>query len=280
MEVWIVKNWGKKLSYCLGATLCSALMATQSVQTVWADDSGALSGTTSASTDVTVTFMQASLFIDRMPNFDFGKDNSLISAASSGVSLKHGQANQRSLIVNSPDAAVGFSVSVKCGKGYLYDPDSDSKPDTSELTSSSAEQKPTSAEQKPIGKLTLNNNLKPGHFTIDSGLEESPGSWKEPPSNSNATVGGNIPLYIGDPTSSSSATNVFSVTEGFQGKLGVNFKDADSATFKITDKGQLDNLKNYFSTSPSTSGPITKHQHLNLIFPLQWTVAMTPDTGS
>lgn len=273
-----MKNWGKKLSYCLGATLCSALMATQSVQTVWADDSGALSGTTSASTDVTVTFMQASLFIDRMPNFDFGKDNSLISAASSGVSLKHGQANQRSLIVNSPDAAVGFSVSVKCGKGYLYDPDSDSsKVDTSELTSSSAEQKPTSAEQKPIGKLTLNNNLKPGHFTIDSGLEESPGSWGL---YETATVGGEIPLYIGDPTSSSSATNVFSVTEGFQGKLGVNFKDASSATFKITDPDKLDKLKNYFSTSPSTSEPTTKHQHLNLIFPLQWTVAMTPETGS
>ena len=266
-----MKNWGRKLSYCLGATLCSALMATQSVQTVWADDSGALSGTTSASTNVTVTFTQAGLFIDRMPNFDFGKDNSLISAASSGVSLKHDQANQRSLIVNSPDAAVGFSVSVKCGKGYLYDPDSgDSKVDTSELTSSSA-------EQKPIGKLTLNNNLKPGHFTIDSGLEESPGSWGL---YGTATVGGEIPLYIGDPTSSSSATNVFSVTEGFQGESGVNFKDADSATFWITDTDQLDKLKNYFSTSPSTSESTTKYQHLNLIFPLQWTVAMTPDTGS
>lgn len=276
-----MKNWGKKLSYCLGATLCSALIATQSVQTVWADDnasdSGALSGTTSASTNVTVTFTQAGLFIDRMPNFDFGKDNSLISAASSGVSLKHNSANQRSLIVNSPDAAVGFSVSVQCGAGYLYDPDSDSKPDTSELTSSSAEQKPTSAEQKPIGKLTLNNNLKPGHFTIDSGLEESPGSWGL---YETATVGGEIPLYIGDPTSSSSATNVFSVTEGFQGKLGVNFKDAKSATFQITDIDKLGKLKNYFSTSPSTSGPITKHQHLNLIFPLQWTVAITPETGS
>lgn len=266
-----MKNWGKKLSYCLGATLCSALMATQSVQTVWADDSGALSGTTSASTNVTVTFTQAGLFIDRMPNFDFGKDNSLISAASSGVSLKHNSANQRSLIVNSPDAAVGFSVSVQCGKGYLYDPDSgDSSVGTSELTSSSA-------EQKPIGKLTLNNNLKPGHFTIDSGLEESPGSWGL---YETATVGGEIPLYIGDPTSSSSTTNVFSVTEGFQGKLGVNFKDASSATFKITDTDKLDKLKNYFSTSPSTSAPTTKHQHLNLIFPLQWTVAMTPDTGS
>ena len=262
-----MKNWGRKLSYCLGATLCSALMATQSVQTVWADDSGALSGTTSASTDVTVTFMQASLFIDRMPNFDFGKDNSLISAASSGVSLKHDDnANQRSLIVNSPDAAVGFSVSVQCGKGYLYDPDSHSTlTDTSDLTSTS------------IGTLKLNNNLKPGHFTIDSGLEESPGSWGL---YDNATVGGEIPLYIGDPTSSSSATNVFSVKEGFQGESGVNFGGYDSATFKMTDTDQLEKLKNYFSTSPSTSGPTTKHQHLNLIFPLQWTVAMTPDTGS
>ncbi|MCT6891828.1 MAG: hypothetical protein M3Z87_19600 [Lactobacillus sp.] len=266
-----MKNWGRKLSYCLGATLCSALMATQSVQTVWADDSGALSGTTSASTNVTVTFTQAGLFIDRMPNFDFGKDNSLISAASSGVSLKHNSANQRSLIVNSPDAAVGFSVSVQCGKGYLYDPDSLNTVTDKYLTSSSA-------EQKPIGKLTLNSSLQAGYF--NSGLEESPGSWKEPPSNSNATVGGNIPLYIGDPTSSSSATNVFSVTEGFQGKLGVNFKDAKSATFQITDIDKLGKLKNYFSTSPSTSGPTTKHQHLNLIFPLQWTVAMTPDTGS
>lgn len=265
-----MKNWGRKLSYCLGATLCSALMATQSVQTVWADDSGALSGTTSASTNVTVTFTQAGLFIDRMPNFDFGKDNSLISAASSGVSLKHNSANQRSLIVNSPDAAVGFSVSVQCGKGYLYDPDSHSTvKETSELTSTQ------------IGTLTLNSNLnlKPG--LINQGDEESPGSWKEPPSNSNATVGGNIPLYIGDPTSSSSATNVFSVTEGFQGKLGVNFNAAKSAKFQITDDtGKLDNLKNYFSTSPSTSVPTTKHQHLNLIFPLQWTVAITPETGS
>lgn len=272
-----MKNWGKKLSYCLGATLCSALMATQSVQTVWADDnasdSGALSGTTSASTNVTVTFTQAGLFIDRMPNFDFGKDNSLISAASSGVSLKHDDnANQRSLIVNSPDAAVGFSVSVKCGEGYLYDPDSgDSKVDTSELTS-------PSAEQKPIGKLTLNNNLKPGHFTIDSSLEERPGDWT---TSKYATVGGDIPLYIGNHNDPSNATNVFSVTEGFQGKLGVNFKDANSATFQITtDTGKLDKLKNYFSTSPSTSAPTTKHQHLNLIFPLQWTVAITPETGS
>ena len=264
-----MKNWGKKLSYCLGATLCSALIATQSVQTVWADDSGALSGTTSASTDVTVTFMQANLFIDRMPNFDFGKDNSLISAASSGVSLKHDDnANQRSLIVNSPDAAVGFSVSVKCGKGYLYDPDNLSTvTETTDLTSTSVE----------IGKLTLNNNLKAGHFTIDSGLEESPGDWT---TSKYATVGGDIPLYIGNHNDPSNATNVFSVTEGFQGKLGVNFKDADSAKFQITDAGQLDNLKNYFSTSPSTSNPTTKHQHLNLIFPLQWTVAMTPDTGS
>ena len=271
MEVWIVKNWGKKLSYCLGATLCSALMATQSVQTVWADDSGALSGTTSASTNVTVTFTQAGLFIDRMPNFDFGKDNSLISAASSGVSLKHNSANQRSLIVNSPDAAVGFSVSVKCGEGYLYDPGNYSK-----LTS-------PSAEQPSIGTLMLSSNLKTG--LINQGDEESPGSWKEPPSNSNATVGGDIPLYIGNHNSSTSnGTNVFSVTSDFfnegKGESGVNFKDAKSATFKITDKGQLDNLKNYFSTSPSTSGPITKYQHLNLIFPLQWTVAITPETGS
>ncbi|MCX0279679.1 hypothetical protein [Bombilactobacillus mellis] len=263
-----MKNWGRKLSYCLGATLCSALMATQSVQTVWADDSGALSGTTSASTNVTVTFTQAGLFIDRMPNFDFGKDNSLISAASSGVSLKHNSANQRSLIVNSPDAAVGFSVSVQCGKGYLYDPDSPSTVKDNYLTSSSA-------EQKPIGKLTLNSSLQAGYF--NSGLEESPGSWGL---YDNATVGGEIPLYIGDHTSSSSATNVFSVTSGFKGESGVNFKDANSATFLITDTGQLDNLKNYFSTSPSTSNPTTKHQHLNLIFPLQWTVAMTPDTGS
>ena len=269
MEVWIVKNWGKKLSYCLGATLCSALMATQSVQTVWADDSGALSGTTSASTNVTVTFTQAGLFIDRMPNFDFGKDNSLISAASSGVSLKHGQANQRSLIVNSPDAAVGFSVSVKCGKGYLYDPDSPSTvTETVELTSTK------------IGTLTLNSNLnlKPG--LINQGDEESPGSWKEPLSDSNATVGGDIPLYIGNHNDPSNGTNVFSVTNGYPGKLGVNFKDASSATFQITDTDKLDKLKNYFSTSPSTSNPTTKHQHLNLIFPLQWTVAMTPDTGS
>lgn len=271
-----MKNWGRKLSYCLGATLCSALMATQSVQTVWADDSGALSGTTSASTNVTVTFTQAGLFIDRMPNFDFGKDNSLISAASSGVSLKHNSANQRSLIVNSPDAAVGFSVSVQCGKGYLYDPDSRNTVTATSLTSSSAEQKPTSAEQKPIGKLTLNSSLQAGYF--NSGLEESPGSWWLYDGQT-ATVGGEIPLYIGDPTSSSSATNVFSVKEGSQGESGVNFKDADSATFKITDIDQLDKLKNYFSTSPSTS-PTTKHQHLNLIFPLQWTVAMTPDTGS
>ena len=270
MEVWIVKNWGRKLSYCLGASLCSALMAAQSVQTVWADDnasdSGALSGTTSASTNVTVTFTQAGLFIDRMPNFDFGKDNSLISAASSGVSLKHDQANQRSLIVNSPDAAVGFYVSVKCGKGYLYDPDSLSTvTDTHDLTSTS------------IGTLTLNSKLKPGHFTINSGLEESPGSWGL---YENATVGGEILLYIGDHNSSTSnGTNVFSVTEGSQGESGVNFKDADSATFKITDTA-LDKLKTYFSTSPSTSESTTKYQHLNLIFPLQWTVAITPETGS
>ena len=265
-----MKNWGRKLSYCLGATLCSALMATQSVQTVWADDSGALSGTTSASTYVTVTFTQAGLFIDRMPNFDFGKDNSLISAASSGVSLKHNGANQRSLIVNSPDAGVGFSVSVQCGKGYLYDPDSSSTVTDNFSTSSSAE--PIS-----IGTLTLNSEyLTAGKITSDSD-KDIPSDWNQ---YTDATVGGEIPLYIGNPTSSSSATNVFSVTEGFKGESGVNFNNAKSATFWITDTDQLDKLKNYFSTSPSTSGPTTKYQHLNLIFPLQWTVAITPETGS
>lgn len=264
-----MKNWGKKLSYCLSATLCSALMATQSVQTVWADDSGALSGTTSASTDVTVTFMQASLFIDRMPNFDFGKDNSLISAASSGVSLKHDNANQRSLIVNSPDAGVGFSVSVKCGEGYLHDPDNVG---TSELTS-------LSAEQTSIGTLTLNSkSLTAGKIPPDSD-KDTLSHWTQY-KDTEATAGGSIPLYIGTPNSSTSnGTNVFSVTSGFKGESGVNFGNYDSATFQITDTA-LEKLKNYFSTSPSTSAPTTKHQHLNLIFPLQWTVAMTPDTGS
>lgn len=267
-----MKNWGRKLSYCLGATLCSALMAAQSVQTVWADDnasdSGALSGTTSASTNVTVTFTQAGLFIDRMPNFDFGKDNSLISAASSGVSLKHNSANQRSLIVNSPDAAVGFSVSVQCGKGYLYDPDSDSSVGTSESTS-------PSAEQTSIGTLMLNSkSLTAGKITSVSD-KDIPSNWTQ---YTDATAGGNIPLYIGTPNSSTSnGTNVFSVTSGFKGESGVNFGNYDSATFQITDTA-LDKLKNYFSTSPSTSGPTTKYQHLNLIFPLQWTIAITPDT--
>lgn len=265
-----MKNWGRKLSYCLGATLCSALMSTQSVQTVWADDSGALSGTTSASTNVTVTFTQAGLFIDRMPNFDFGKDNSLISAASSGVSLKHNSANQRSLIVNSPDAAVGFSVSVQCGKGYLYDPDSRSTVTDTSLTS-------PLAEQKPIGTLTLNSkSLTAGKISYDSD-KDILSRWTQY-KDTEATAGGNIPLYIGDHNSSTSnGTNVFSVTSGFKGESGVNFGDYTSATFQITDTA-LDKLKNYFSTSPSTSELTTKYQHLNLIFPLQWTIAITPDT--
>lgn len=275
-----MKNLGKKLSYCLGATLCSALFATQSVQTVWADDtisdSGALSGTTSASTNVTVTFTEAGLFIDRMPNFDFGKNNSLISAAnSSGVNLKHvGNANQRSLIVNSPDAAVGFSVSVQCGKGYLYDPDSDSSVGTSGLTS-------PSAEQILIGTLTLNSkSLTAGKILYDSD-KDTLNNWNQY-KGTEATAGGNIPLYIGDHNSSTSnGTNVFSVTSGFQGESGVNFNATNSASFQInSDELLLNKLKNYFSTSPSDSVPMTKHQHLNLIFPLQWTVAITPETSS
>lgn len=271
-----MKNLGKKLSYCLGATLCSALFATQSVQTVWADDtisdSGALSGTTSASTNVTVTFTEAGLFIDRMPNFDFGKNNSLISAAnSSGVNLKHvDNANQRSLIVNSPDAAVGFSVSVQCGKGYLYDPDSDSSVGTSGLTSSLA-------EQIRIGTLTLNSkSLTAGKILYDSD-KNILSNWNQY-KGTEATAGGNIPLYIGSP-GSSSGTNVFSVTDGYKGESGVNFNATDSASFQMN-SDNLDKLKNYFSTSPSDSVPATKHQHLSLIFPLQWTVAITPETSS
>lgn len=271
-----MKNLGKKLSYCLGATLCSALFATQSVQTVWADDtisdSGALSGTTSASTNVTVTFTEAGLFIDRMPNFDFGKNNSLISAAnSSGVNLKHvDNANQRSLIVNSPDAAVGFSVSVQCGKGYLYDPDSDSSVGTSGLTSSLA-------EQIRIGTLTLNSkSLTAGKILYDSD-KNILSNWNQY-KGTEATAGGNIPLYIGSP-GSSSGTNVFSVTDGYKGESGVNFNATDSASFQMN-SDNLNKLKNYFSTSPSDSVPATKHQHLNLIFPLQWTVAITPETSS
>lgn len=271
-----MKNLGKKLSYCLGATLCSALFATQSVQTVWADDtisdSGALSGTTSASTNVTVTFTEAGLFIDRMPNFDFGKNNSLISAAnSSGVNLKHvDNANQRSLIVNSPDAAVGFSVSVQCGKGYLYDPDSDSSVGISGLTSSLA-------EQIRIGTLTLNSkSLTAGKILYDSD-KNILSNWNQY-KGTEATAGGNIPLYIGSP-GSSSGTNVFSVTDGYKGESGVNFNATDSASFQMN-SDNLNKLKNYFSTSPSDSVPATKHQHLSLIFPLQWTVAITPETSS
>ena len=265
-----MKNLGKKLSYCLGATLCSALFATQSVQTVWADDtisdSGALSGTTSASTNVTVTFTEAGLFIDRMPNFDFGKNNSLISAAnSSGVNLKHvDNANQRSLIVNSPDAAVGFSVNVKCGDGYLYDSDSKSNVDNSELT-------PTLEE---IGTLKVNNNLKAGKISSNND-KDTPINWT---SYSGSSVGGKISLYIGSP-GSSSGTNVFSVTDGYKGESGVNFNATDSASFQMN-SDNLDKLKNYFSTSPSDPVSTTKHQHLSLIFPLQWTVAITPETSS
>lgn len=268
-----MKNLGKKLSYCLGATLCSALFATQSVQTVWADDtisdSGALSGTTSASTNVTVTFTEAGLFIDRMPNFDFGKNNSLISAAnSSGVNLKDGgNANQRSLIVNSPDAAVGFSVNVKCGDGYLYDSDSKSNVGNSGLTSTSEE----------IGTLKVNNNLKAGKISSNND-KDTPINWT---SYSGSSVGGEISLYIGAP-GSSSGTNVFSVTDGYKGESGVNFNATDSASFQINSDSDelLNKLKNYFSTSPSDSVPATKHQHLSLIFPLQWTVAITPETSS
>ncbi len=265
-----MKNLGKKLSYCLGATLCSALFATQSVQTVWADDtisdSGALSGTTSASTNVTVTFTEAGLFIDRMPNFDFGKNNSLISAAnSSGVNLKDGgNANQRSLIVNSPDAAVSFSVNVKCGDGYLYDSDSKSNVDNSELT-------PT---LEKIGTLKVNNNLKAGKISSNND-KDTPINWT---SYSDSSVGGEISLYIGSPDSSS-GTNVFSVTDGYKGESGVNFNATDSASFQMN-SDNLDKLKNYFSTSPSDPVSTTKHQHLSLIFPLQWTVAITPETSS
>lgn len=269
-----MKNLGKKLSYCLGATLCSALFVTQSVQTVWADDtisdSGALSGTTSASTNVTVTFTEAGLFIDRMPNFDFGKNNSLISAAnSSGVNLKRvGNANQRSLIVNSPDAAVGFSVNVKCGDGYLYDSDSKSNVNNSGLTSKSEE------IGTSIGTLKVNNNLKAGKISSNND-KDTPINWT---SYSGSSVGGEISLYIGAP-GSSSGTNVFSVTDGYKGESGVNFNATDSASFQMN-SDNLDKLKNYFSTSPSDSASTTKHQHLSLIFPLQWTVAITPETSS
>lgn len=260
-----MKNWGRKLLYYLGAILCSALLIIQSAQLVWADD-GDLSGTTSDSTDVTVTFTQANLYIERMPNLDFGTKHSLLSSANStGVELNYGSSKEprleRSLIVNSPDAAVGFSVSVSCGNGYLHDPD----------TNDNTFPQPSQS----MGTLTINpDSSKVKIGTIASGSESDPSSWLS--LTDSYSIGSSpIQLYVGN-NNSSTSTNVLSFTNGIKGQIGLNFYDSQSVLFKLTDD-ELNALKDYFATSSSNGSG--KHQHLNLIFPLQWTASITPETS-
>ncbi|MBA1394530.1 hypothetical protein EQ500_11755 [Lactobacillus sp. XV13L] len=67
------------------------------------------------------------------------------------------------------------------------------------------------------------------------------------------------------------------------GRFGVRFYNQifpgtpstdKSATFQIN-PNVLDPLKDYFNTRPaSKTSPSTTYQHLNLIFPLQWTASI------
>ncbi|MBA1434448.1 hypothetical protein [Bombilactobacillus bombi] len=277
-----MKNIKKTILTCCGAALCTTLLAAQSVQPVLAagTTSGSTSGvtnttsgSTSGVTNVTVEFTQANVYINAMPNFDFGTGRSLLSSDAIDLLKDNLGAAARSLKVTSPDAAVPFTVTVKQGgDGILWDPEQKVQVPVTQALLDAA--KDSTGKKTETATLTLN----PHKLNISQTPQNNPAHHQQAV----------VPLNLGTGPSSDGQI-VLSVSDADgMGRFGVSFYQIPgppivpntdpSATLQINKK-VLDPLKDYFDTRPAAkTSPSTTYKHLNLIFPLQWTATITPSS--
>lgn len=216
---------------------------------------------TTGSTNVTVTFINGSIYIVQMPNFDFGTGHDYRDTSFNLNSPSSNKKIDRSLIVNSPDSAVGFYVSVaNYGSKLVY-----------------SDQKNIDTAQNLISSVTNTGSTDVGYLALDSSVNTNPvqtetsldGTGKTTVSagysyGNNSNVGAlesAIPL-----TSANSAKSlkVLDATSGFQGYICLAFVDPASATLTFAPnvlKNMQDNLLSHNS----------EHNSATFIFPLHWT---------
>ncbi|UQS81856.1 hypothetical protein MOO45_06585 [Bombilactobacillus folatiphilus] len=214
-----------------------------------------LTGTTS----VTVTFQNANIFLEQMPNFDFGTGHGYTDTLLSMIKVT----GDRSLIVNSPDGAVPFSVSVANYGTTLKDS--------------------TGADQISKVSFDSNGNLSYINLFNTEGTNKSfTNFWiiktQSPSQDTWSSVNGKDPAVTRDnhvaltsAPSSNASTEVLNSEQGSQGKIKLIFNDVDSAHLNLS-SGVLNSLQNDVLSSSSKTA--------TFIFPLYWTVSIDGGTQS
>lgn len=264
-----MKKWEKRFLYGCSAALCLSALAVQPTSSALADSnpvgylSGTASGNTSGETNVTVEFTQANVYIERMPNFDFGNNHSLVN--DSEVSLYSGNANQRSLVVSS-DANVDFSVEVSAPSGVPYMWDTDTKQsikyDYSDDKFASLSFAPTVSGQ--ITNITDNSKAWDSTKVNNGNGTENKNPRAIPVIDLGDFSSGKVSHTDSDRILFVKGSTNNSGSDG--GRFGVAFPDTDSAKMNLS-SGAMKYLR---------TEVLGTHKHVNVVFPLQWTATINP----
>ncbi|UQS83213.1 hypothetical protein [Bombilactobacillus thymidiniphilus] len=232
-------KWGIVL---FAVFLMGGITAANDFESVCADD---VTGTT----DVSVTFTDAKLYIVSMPNLDFGTNKNYRKTSLNLANTNTEETGKdRYLQVNSPDTNVPFKVSVQNGTNYLVNPATGKKvdDDASDLISESDSESGlgTLSLSSDANSVSVSSTGNANDWTTESGV---------------AGVSGDIPLGGQTPT------DVFTSAAGFQGQVRVALNDKSSATLQLN-PGTRRNLEAKLGSYGNTG--------LTLIMPLTWTISI------
>lgn len=270
-----MKKWEKRFLYGCSAALCLSALAVQPTSSALADSnpvgylSGTASGNTSGETNVTVEFTQANVYIERMPNFDFGNNHSLVN--DSEVSLYSGNANQRSLVVSS-DANVDFSVEVSAPSGVPYMWDTDTK--QSIKYDYSGKFASLSFAPNASGQITNIADIDDNSKWV---LADVKGTGADSNKNPRAIPAIDLGDFSSSKDSHTDSDRILFVKDSTNnsgsdgGRFGVSFVDSSSAKMSLNDKAMQ-----HFRTEVLGTHNGETHKHVNVVFPLQWTATINP----
>ncbi|MFC0290732.1 hypothetical protein [Bombilactobacillus bombi] len=264
-----MKKWEKRFLYGCSAALCLSALAVQPTSSALADSnpvgylSGTASGNTSGETNVTVEFTQANVYIERMPNFDFGNKHSLID--DENVSLYSDKATQRSLVVSS-DANVDFSVEVSAPSGVPYMLDTDNKqPIQYDYSGQFAS---LIFDPKVSGQIT-NTNIDDNSKWV---LADVKGTGSDLNKNPRKTPAIDLGDFSSSPNTHTDSDRILFVKGSTNnsgsdgGRFGVSFADKKSAQMSLNPQAMQ-----HFRTKV-----LGTYKHVNVVFPLQWTATINP----
>ncbi|MCO6542257.1 MAG: hypothetical protein J6573_08165 [Lactobacillus sp.] len=273
-----MKKWEKRFLYGCSAALCLSALAVQPTSSALADSnpvgylSGTASGNTSGETNVTVEFTQANVYIERMPNFDFGNKHSLIDDKE--VSLYSDNATQRSLVVSS-DANVDFSVEVSAPSGVPYMWDTDTK--QSIKYNYSHKFASLSFAPNASGQIT-NTNIDDINDNSKWVLADVKGTGSDSNKNPRTTRAPAIDLGVFSPTDTHTDSDRILFVKGSTnnsgsdgGRFGVSFANKKSAQMSLNPQAMQ-----HFRTEVLGTHNGETHKHVNVVFPLQWTATINP----